>query len=216
MPRISPALVVLPAALLWLAGCGESNAVSYRIPKENDAPPPVAKSADPHANLPADPHAGVPGFGGTDPMTGTAIAAPSATGPALKWTAPAHWQPKPATAIRKGSYAIPGEGGAVGDMSIVSLPGDVGGELANINRWRGQLGLAPVAESEMASVVTQRDQHGLQVTIVDFSSADGHRMLGAMVPYSGSIWFFKLTGPEALVGHEKDAFLGLLGSLQTP
>ena len=37
-----------------------------------------------------------------------------AEGAGLKWTAPAHWQSKPAAAMRKATYAVPGDAGAVG------------------------------------------------------------------------------------------------------
>ena len=39
-----------------------------------------------------------------------------AEGPGLNWTAPAHWQSRPAVAMRKATYAVPGENGAAGDL----------------------------------------------------------------------------------------------------
>jgi len=142
-----------------------------------------------------------------------------AAGPGLNWTAPANWQSRPPTAMRKATYAIPGDAGAAGDLSVTAFPGDVGGELANVNRWRGQLGLAPLAATEVEGAVTRLTPHGLSATLVDFSggSADKPvRMLGAIVPFNGATWFFKLTGPVDLVAKEKPAFLAFVQSLSAP
>jgi len=205
------------AGLLLLAACGDSSAVSYRIPKETDEKPPVA-AADPSA--PANPsalpagHPAIPGGGTGMDMANTPVA--TAEVPALRWSAPAHWHSKPAAGMRKATFTVDGDAGTSADLSVTAFPGDVGGELANVNRWRGQYQLPPVSAAELDSVVTHLDHDGLQIVIVDCSSSAGQRMLGAMVPYNGVIWFFKLTGPEALVAREKDAYLAFLGSLRTP
>lgn len=142
-----------------------------------------------------------------------------ADGPGLKWTAPAHWQDKPASAMRKATYVVPGANGAAGELAITAFPGDVGGELANLNRWRGQLALPPIAEADFAGAVTRLTVNNLPVVLVELTggAADNpQRLLGAMVPYAGATWFFKLTGPAALVAAEKPAFLTFVQSLSTP
>jgi hypothetical protein len=121
--------------------------------------------------------------------------------------------------MRKGSYSVEGDGGAIADISITAFPGDVGGELANVNRWRGQLQLPPLAESELSSAVVRSEQNGLRVTLVDFvgtSSPDHQRMLGLIIPYEGATWFVKIIGPDALVTREKAAFLQFIQTLQKP
>lgn len=167
-------------------------------------------SADPHAGLP--PAAASPAPNSAD-MANTEVI--KAEGPGLRWTAPAQWQPKPVSAMRKGSYAVTDATGATADLSITAFPGDVGGELANLNRWRGQLSLPPLAPADVAGNVIRREHGGLQLTIVDFSTGS-QRLLGAIVPFNGATWFVKLTGPDALVGAEKPAFLAFLDTLQTP
>jgi hypothetical protein len=149
-------------------------------------------------------------------MAGTPVV--SADGPGLKWTAPAHWQEKPASAMRKATYVVPGANGA-GELAVTAFPGDVGGELANLNRWRGQLALPPVTAAELPGAVTRLTVNSLPVVLVELTggAADNpQRLLGAMVPYAGSTWFFKLTGPTALVAAEKPAFLTFVQSLSTP
>jgi hypothetical protein len=145
-----------------------------------------------------------------------ATAVPTASGPGLKWTAPAAWESKPATAMRKATYVVPGEGAATAELAVTAFPGDVGGELANVNRWRGQLQLPPVAESELAGAVTHLTVNGLAVTLVELTGGSTDqpvRLLGAMVPSNGSTWFFKLTGPAAVVAKEKAAFLAFVQTL---
>jgi hypothetical protein len=140
-------------------------------------------------------------------------------GPALKWTAPVHWQSRPATALRKATFVMTGASGATGELAVTAFPGDVGGELANVNRWRGQLGLPPVAAAELPDAVMRVTTNGLPVVLVDFTGGPAGsptRLLGAIVPQGGATWFFKLTGPESLVAVEKPAFLTFIQSLSAP
>ena len=100
-----------------------------------------------------------------------------------------------------------------GDLSITAFPGDVGGNLANVNRWRGQLQLPPVAD--LTDIVQPLEANGLNMLIFDAANG-GSRILGAIVPRPGETWFFKLTGPDALVAREKPAFLDFLRTVKVP
>ena len=124
---------------------------------------------------------------------------------------------KSVSAMRKGSYAIPGSDGADGDLSVTAFPGDVGGKLANVNRWRGQLELPPLPEAELEGALTHLDINGLHADVVEFANpqaAKPQRLIGAMVPYEGATWFFKLTGPDALVAEQKEAFFAFLKTVK--
>ncbi len=133
----------------------------------------------------------------------------------LHWTAPGHWQAKPASALRKATYLIPGAGGATAELAVSAFPGNVGGELANVNRWRGQLQLPPLGELQLAGAITRFTAHGLPVAVVEFTSGS-QRLVGAIVPQGDATWFFKLTGPDDAVAAEKPAFLVFLQSLSAP
>ena len=75
----------------------------------------------------------------------------------LVWSAPAAWKPKAVSSMRRGSFEV-GEGtGPLADLAITVFPGDVGGDLANVNRWRGQLDLPPIAEADLACGPPARD-----------------------------------------------------------
>jgi hypothetical protein len=142
----------------------------------------------------------------------------SAPQASLTWIAPADWQAKPLGPMRLGSFAVSGDTGNA-DVSIIAFPGEAGGLLANINRWRGQLGLSSLAEGDLAGAATALDgAGGLHFTVVDFSGQAGGspaRMLGAILSFGGQTYFFKLTGPDALVAREKPAFLDFLKSVKS-
>ena len=200
--RVSPTLLALT---LLFTSCKKPAVESYRVAKEASSPAATAPATNSHpAPAPAP-------AGGT--MANTAV--PTASGAALVWTAPAHWTAKPAGAMRKGSYTIKGDGGEA-DLSITAFPGDVGGDLANLNRWRGQIGLAPITQAEFETSTQHVDRNGLHLTVVDItgSGAAAQGILGAMVPHEGATWFFKLMGPAALVAKEKAAFTAFLDTVK--
>ncbi|MSU23383.1 MAG: hypothetical protein EXS32_06105 [Opitutus sp.] len=192
----------LVSLALPVAGCRERQVASYRVLREKELPPASVAAGAPSSPAP-----------NTPAMSGNAVS--TANGPGLTWTAPTHWKPIAASAMRKGSYAVAGIGGADADLSITAFPGDVGGELANLNRWRGQLSLAPASAAELAATITRFEQGGLKFAVVDFDNGQ-QRLLGAIVPVSGSTWFFKLLGPAATLAKEKSAFLEFLQTVKAP
>jgi hypothetical protein len=210
-----PALALLSALCLASAGCRDREVTAYRVPKEKEASAPetAAQAAQPAPSTPNAPAASAPVASAPATMANTAV--PTAQGADLIWTAPSHWVVKPASAMRKGSYAVPVQGGTPADLSITAFPGDVGGEAANLNRWRGQIQLPPSSEAELASAVTRFEQGGLKFAVVDFDNGQT-RVLGAIVPVRGSTWFFKLTGPAAAIAQEKPAFLAFLKTVKAP
>lgn len=148
-------------------------------------------------------------------MANTAVA--TAGGAGLTWTAPSHWKPKPSSAMRKGSFAIVGEG-VEADLSITAFPGNVGGDLANLNRWREQIKLPPVTQAEFEAAAQRVERNGLRMTVVDLvgTGAGAQRILGAMIPHGAATWFVKLMGPDALVAKEKAAFTAFLETIKAP
>lgn len=149
-----------------------------------------------------------------DPMANTTVLIDE--GPGLHWTAPQHWQSQPATGMRKASFNIINASGATAELVVTAFPGDVGGELANINRWRGQVQLPAVTANELSPLVTRLTVDELHVTVVDFASPPTQRLLGAIVPLGGATWFFKIMGPSDLIDQEKSVFLSFLQTLRQP
>jgi hypothetical protein len=197
--------------LLIAAGCRDREITSYRAPKDQAAAEPPATGMASSNNLPTG-HPPVTPAGGeapAGPMAATDV--PTAGGTDLTWTAPAGWQAKPLSTMRKGSFAVAGEG----DLSITAFPGATGGLEANLNRWRGQVGLAPLPAAEVAAATDKFTANGLEFVVADYAGG-GKRLLGAIVPYGGNSWFFKLMGPDALVEGQKAAFVDFLHTVKAP
>ncbi len=57
-------------------------------------------------------------------------------------------------------------------------PGDGGGLLANFNRWRGQLGLGPVTEADLAKEVQPLDLPGGKASVADITGQDRQERAG--------------------------------------
>jgi hypothetical protein len=221
----SPSMIVRSASPFLLAftaviaSCSKPAVESYRVPKETAvATPPAAVETAPRGK--AETKAPTPGAGANPTPAGSAMAStavPTSSGPGLTWTAPPHWKSTPASAMRKGSFTITGDGGEA-DLSITAFPGDVGGELANLNRWRGQPGieLPPISQAELESNTQHLDRNDLHMTVVDIAGTgpNAKRTLGAMIPHAGSTWFVKLMGPDALVAKEKPAFMAFLDTIK--
>jgi hypothetical protein len=231
-PHTRFSLILLLAAGLLLTSCKDAKITSYRVAKDSAAsteaaPPPAANTnalpSDGQASSASAPSSdaalppGHPAIAGM-PVPGEAGSSmasapvPTAESQPLIWTAPASWTVKKASAMRKGSYSISGPEGA-GDISITAFPGDVGGNLANVNRWRGQLQLPPVTDPD--SALQPIEANGLHMLVFEGAN-QGSRMIGVIVPQSGATWFFKLTGPDALVAREKPVFMDFLKTVRAP
>src|SRR5712691_1137344 len=84
-----------------------------------------------------------------------AAAPPQTTSaPPIKWTTPEGWTEIPPSSMRYASFSAPAEedGGKI-DISVVTFPGDGGSDADNVNRWRGQIGLAPIDANAVTSQV---------------------------------------------------------------
>ena len=230
--------VALFAILLALGACGDPKVTAYHVPKEDAvsrgtdaravdgsaaATPQSGSSAAPSgvavdseaAGNPTLP-AGHPSIGEA-PASADAAALPTAAGSDLAWTVPATWAAQPAGMMRKATYRIVGIGGATAELAISAFPGDVGGEVANVNRWRGQVGLDPLPDSQATASIERLESHGLKIGVLDVvapSTASPVHMLAAMVPFDGATWFFKLLGPDAVVGAQKGAFVEFLKTIR--
>lgn len=215
---LSALLLIFPLAVI---GCRDPKVAAYRVPKEKAAPGDAraghahdmgAEAAPPAA---ATAGGGAEGAGGMSP--GNAHGLQTAAGNALAWTVPAQWQSKPAGMVRKATYIIAADTGAAAELAVTAFPGDVGGEAANVNRWRGQLGLGAVDDTAAVAAIERIVANGLEIGVVDLADdrpEAATRMLGGMVPYDGATWFFKLVGPGATVAKEKPAFIEFLKTIK--
>lgn len=186
MPRTLHRLARL-ALVAMLAGCGQPDQpVTRTVPKA---------AATPRATNPAP---AAPAM----PASPALVAQAGAIGKPTFPKAPSGWVEQDPGAMRKGSWKVTA-GGGVAELAVTAFPGDVGGRMANINRWRGQLGLAPLAD--LASV--ERCDIAPGLVAVDLRDAkDTDRMITVIAPAGGATWFFKLRGTVAAVESERGAF----------
>jgi hypothetical protein len=146
--------------------------------------------------------------------------APSSDKPS--WVVPTGWQAQPPSSMLLARFAIADKELGKAEMTISSFPGDVGGLLANVNRWGNQLGLGAVSEADLAKVTSPMDLNGVKATIVELenkkTSASGAsmRMIVAVVPRNGQTWFFKLMGDAPLVVREKPVLIKFVESFRYP
>lgn len=101
------------------------------------------------------------------------------------------------------------------DVSVVVLSGPAGGELANVNRWRGQIGLSSLEEPALAKARVILGAKAGDVAVYDFSS-DGEkksRMVVALASNGDRTWFVKMLGDAAEVKSARAGFNQILSSL---
>jgi hypothetical protein len=120
-----------------------------------------------------------------------------------------------------------GRGGAVpvdasfragaAEVTVIGLP-TAGGLLANLNRWRAQLGLDPITQKELDLEKTGSVKvDGQDCKVVDLIGKPGagqRRLIVALVPRAKRIWYFKILGPVEAVGKEKSAFEAFVKSVK--
>ena len=145
-------------------------------------------------------------------MMAQPASAPSSAQFKPNWEVPSDWKEVPGGQFLVAKFVLPGGGDAPTAVNVSKSPGDGGGLLANVNRWRGQLGLAPAAEADLAKQIQSLDLPGGKATLADLTGKDARtgqpaRLLAAVVTREGETWFYKLMGNEQVVQQEKDAFL---------
>ena len=200
----------LIAVMLSLAACKKDDIQVYKIAKPADsgaaaAPAPSGALPDGHPPLGGGTGSGM-GMGTMPPeLAAMATASPNS----ISWKAPAGWAEKPASGMRRATFIVPG--GA--ELSVISLPGDAGGDLPNVNRWRGQLGMGPWTEAEMAKAAVTVPSPAGKFVMVDLEGSS-QRMLAGILTRNGETWFFKLVGSSKSVGDSKAAFKTFLAGVK--
>jgi hypothetical protein len=154
-----------------------------------------------------------------DNASATMAAVPPAhdDSPGSIWTDPSGWQPMPPAQFLLAEFSVSGAGGATAEVNVAKLDGAGGGALANINRWRGQIGQGAVAASDLPQIVQPLDVPNGKADVVDFMGMDAKtgapvRLVGAIVALSGQTWFYKLMGDQQVVAEQKDAFIKFIQS----
>ena len=214
------AALAMSAGLFLSLGCDRDQVSHASVAKEAPAPAPMAPAhgAAPMTMPPGamPPGAMPPGAMPPGAMPGGQLPPPPRpTGKgALKWALPKGWTETPGSGMRYATLTPPGAGKL--EMSVVVLPGPAGGEPANVNRWRGQIGLPPLEDDALAATRKTVPSKAGAVAVYDFTSLGDvkTRMVsGLLATADGNTWFFKLMGNAEPVAKAKPAFMKYLESL---
>jgi hypothetical protein len=141
----------------------------------------------------------------------TPVETPPTADAGPKWKVPPQWTALPAGQMQLAKFAMPQRGNAKAEVAVSVFSSDTGGTLRNVNRWRGQIGLGPVTEAELAQQVTKLDPANPQAVLVDLKNND-LQLIAAIIPRGGQWFFYKLTGDAAAVAPERDAFVAFVKS----
>jgi len=149
----------------------------------------------------------------TPPTAGATVPPPAAAG-SVTWQLPEGWKPAPAPgSMRYATINISNADGATAELAVSHFPGDVGGDLENVNRWRQQAAMEPVDAAGLAPLITKLNADPQTISLIDITGSKLHLIAG-WTRHDADTWFFKLTGPDPLVGAEKARFTAFLESIR--
>lgn len=139
----------------------------------------------------------------------------------ISWTVPQGWREKPADGMRAGSFEVNVDGHRL-DISVIPLPGQSGSELDNVNRWRGQVKLPLISEEEMQKAAKPLQVGSEEARVYLMTSKEGlidhggHKdkmsIAAAVLKKGDTTWFYKMSGPEDMVGENLQKFTQFVAS----
>ncbi|HTY88019.1 MAG TPA: hypothetical protein VMB80_11180 [Candidatus Acidoferrum sp.] len=209
--------ICLPLLFIFATGCHRDDVKVYQTGKETDQPQAQAAPAQPtDSPTPTLP----PGHPDISSLPGLAAGGMAAPGPTpLTWKTPDGWTQLAPGQMRVGSFKVTGPGGKTADVSIIPLGGTAGGDVANVNRWRAQIGLDPVPAEEIKQSAQTVEVAGQPAELYALSgknpgTGEPAGILAAIAQRGETAWFFKMTGDPGLIAEQKPVFVEFLKSIQ--
>lgn len=176
-------------------GCEKDDVETFSVPKEAPAP---------------------------QPTTAPVAAQPLVDIGPMAWDVPDGWREVENRNSMRYATLEAGEGEDTLAVAVSSLMGTGGGIVANINRWRGQIGLGPESQETLAAdSIPVESTSGVQGIIVDLigpaapgAEADAQRMLAAIFPAPTKTWFIKATATSQLIETHRSGFIDMCNSVR--
>lgn len=103
--------------------------------------------------------------------------------PPLTFTQPATWQQGPTSDLRFATFLPAPQTNPKLELTIIKLGKDSGSMLANINRWREQVGLEPLPETDLPKAIKKSTINGAEAILADFTGPGGRKGMG-MPPFA--------------------------------
>lgn len=127
---------------------------------------------------------------------------------------PEGWEKIPSRTIELETFQVKGEGNNAAKVTTIRM-GPLREELllANINRWRGQVKLEPIAQNQVPgafSPIKAGDRQGRYLKLEGAEEA----MLIAILEEGGATWYFKMLGDAPLVMDQEAKFKNFVQSVR--
>ena len=127
----------------------------------------------------------------------------------LKFDKPEEWTEAPPKQFQLARF-LAKDGEHTAEIAVSQARG---GRDANINRWRGQMGLNPLSPEELKQVGQPFEVGSKKGELIEIVVED-RALLGVMIPDGDQSWFIKLTGHAALAAKERSRFEAFAKSLK--
>ena len=217
MPRRLNRPVLRPSSLTGLltgaiamgfasAGCGDPEISREEVPK----------------GVESAPDSGAPATGMTDEsseVTAAAVPTPAVGEQApdqgeFPWTVPGGWDRiEGERPMRVATFTAPTPSGPV-EVAVTRFPGEAGGLLANVNRWRGQMGLAAAAEADLAALVERFGQDEWSGYLLRVRGQTQHMLAAGVYERSQDrTWFIRATASPSEIDAIENDFGSFVRSL---
>ncbi len=187
-------LILAALSLGALVSCKDEQIHTYRVASDSTSENPAPPAGDSM---------------GAAPKEGEPHAAQS-----VVWQAPGDWKQEAGGQFLTAAYALP----SGGRVTVSKLGGDGGGLAANINRWRGQLGFKPLAENEVTGqplkIADSKEEMLLFNLTAENAADDAQGIFAAILPLNTETWYFKFSGPVAVLKKSEGVFMAFLQTVR--
>jgi len=181
----------------FLVSCRDSEVKVYKIAKDPGSDAEVDRGEEVYA-----PYAGgsAPYANKANPALVDVVEEKIEVQTLVSWNLPEGWAELPVSRMVKAKFQA---GDAT--VSISDFPGTVGGDLANVNRWLGQIGLPTVGGDELSDLIQLKQMGGKPYKYVQLEGSSSG-MDAAWIFDGERSYFIKLTGSAASVKEQRANF----------
>lgn len=209
--------MLLSIALALSTGCHKEQAQVYNAANDQGQPQPTV-AVTPTNSSSMDLPPGHPDISSAPMQAATTAPASHSAAPLLTWALPVGWTEVAPSEMRVASFSIVDANNKHADVSVIPLSGMGGGDLPNVNRWRGQVGLAKTTEDQLSAMAESVEAAGQPAQLYDITgkspdNGQATRILVAIEHRGDTSWYFKMMGDADLVEQQKPTFITFLKSL---
>ena len=153
------------------------------------------------------------GMNGPSPGAPPVSAPPRTDASEIAFESPEGWTAKPLGSMRKASFDT--ASGAEVTGFVFSAAASMADPLANVNRWRGEIGLGPTTPEELSEAEQSVSLTGVEAKYYVLKG-ESETTLAAMAVRDNQVWFFKLRGPSDAAEADQAAFRNWLTTIKLP